>query len=732
MAIDGRRAAAAALAALLAACSSHSTSGPPQCAGAMEACQADPGCCSNACLAGFCMGSSTGGACGTSDDCVAPLLCKSYVCAAAACRDDGDVCTADAQCCAASCTVAGRCAPNSAPVVSMGGDRSAPKRALVTIDARPSRDADGDALTFTWSLAAPGGSTAAIAAQPGQPAVASFTTDAVGAYRITLVLRDSAGHATTGTVTVTVANTPPVAVAGADQTVSRNVAVALDATGSTDVDRDPLSFSWTLERPAGSAAVLAGESTATPVFTPDVQGLFRASVAVSDGTATATATVALTAVNDAPAAALAYPLQVNAGDAVALDASGSSDRNGDALTFSWTLDRPAGSGAGLDAPGAAAPGFTTDVEGPYVLHLVVSDGQATARADRTVTALRHVWRRPHDVVDAAYDRAHDRILVAAGAPAAALWVLDPGAETAAQIALGGGPPLAVGVSPDGLVAAVARGGAVDVVNLSTGAVSSCALSWNDGSGPLPFGAGSVAIGNPVQVGHGQGTPTRFAWLVAGDGSPGDVLSVDVTSCALGQQSYPGLLQAGKGRVRPGDGRLYVANGPYGSEYQVYSATGAASWSATCSVWSTVADFWFYDDGSRLLEGTGVAYLPDPVVPVNGPAFAWLDVAGYLGADPATRADRIPVLHADHSSAAGALAVIVRGTYGQAPPDGVVRLFDPVTLAERPGGHVLPLLTLSGAGQAAHGRFVFHSADGARRYVLLHAGTPASWAVAAFP
>ncbi len=57
-------------------------------------------------------------------------------------------------------------------------------------------------------------------------------------------------------VTISTTNSAPVAEAGRDRAIALGQTVRLDGGASSDVDGDPLSYSWTLvARPAGSAAV---------------------------------------------------------------------------------------------------------------------------------------------------------------------------------------------------------------------------------------------------------------------------------------------------------------------------------------------------------------------------------------------------------------------------------------------------------------------------------------------
>jgi beta-glucanase (GH16 family) len=83
------------------------------------------------------------------------------------------------------------------------------------------------------------------------------------------------------------------------------------------------------------------------------------------------------AANRAPTALAGASPSVLAGTVVALDGSGSSDADGDALTYRWTLAaRPAASAAMLSSASVAMPTFVADMAGRYTVQLTVSDGRA--------------------------------------------------------------------------------------------------------------------------------------------------------------------------------------------------------------------------------------------------------------------------------------------------------------------------------------------------------------------
>ena len=73
---------------------------------------------------------------------------------------------------------------------------------------------------------------------------------------------------------------------------------------------------------------------------------------------------------------------VKTGTKVTLNGSGSSDPNGDPLTYAWSFtQRPIGSAATLSSTVVTQPTFTADVNGTYIVRLVVNDGTADSLPD---------------------------------------------------------------------------------------------------------------------------------------------------------------------------------------------------------------------------------------------------------------------------------------------------------------------------------------------------------------
>jgi hypothetical protein len=94
-----------------------------------------------------------------------------------------------------------------------------------------------------------------------------------------------------------------------------------------------------------------------------------------------------------PVADAGHDQWVGTGSEVHLDGSASHGMEGSPLTYDWAfLSLPEGSNAILSSPGEPWPTFVADVEGSYVLQLLVSDGQQqSSAATVTVKAADPLW-----------------------------------------------------------------------------------------------------------------------------------------------------------------------------------------------------------------------------------------------------------------------------------------------------------------------------------------------------
>ena len=259
---------------------------------------------------------------------------------------------------------------NEPPVADAGPDQevecTGPDGATVTLDGTGSSDPDGDdlLLNYSWKRIQPPPDGAPFGGQtPTVPL-------AVGVYEFELTVTDPEGASATDTVIVEVVDTTPPELMLVES-----------------------SFSITIASAAPSAAVdvlLESGATATDVCDPSVDITFAPAGPYPPGTTevtiTATDDAGLTDeatftidVNRAPVASAGpdQPAVECGGDKpgcaeVTLDGSGSSDPDGDALTFQW--DGP----GGPFAPGGPRHGDVA-ARWPTYVH---PDGDRPRRRDR--------------------------------------------------------------------------------------------------------------------------------------------------------------------------------------------------------------------------------------------------------------------------------------------------------------------------------------------------------------
>ncbi len=288
---------------------------------------------------------------------------------------------------------------NNVPVADAGPNQTVNEGTPVTLDGGSSFDVDGDPLTFSWAQI--GGPAAVLSG--ANTAVANFTAPLVGSNQMCtfqLTVDDGNGGVSTDTVAITVLdvpapNTPPIADAGVDFSVTSGLSASLNGTASFDPDGDPLTYAWT--QLAGTTVTLVNSSSATAGFlAPNVAvpELVTIELVVDDGRGgsasdTVNVTINPVVVNNPPVANAGADVQVKYNDPVTLDAGASSDPDGDPLTFLWTQIGGV-TQIVLTNPTQATPSFTAPtVDDVLVFQVLVDDGRGEQSVDSvtvTVTA----------------------------------------------------------------------------------------------------------------------------------------------------------------------------------------------------------------------------------------------------------------------------------------------------------------------------------------------------------
>ena len=284
---------------------------------------------------------------------------------------------------------------NITPVANAGHLQNVKTGDVVILDGSASHDADGDTLSYHWQFIATPASSSATLDSPNSPKP-RFTADESGLYELELVVNDgqSNSEAATVSVTATKLNSTPVANAGPDLAIATGSVVNLDGRQSSDADGDLLTYQWSFSsKPAGSLVSLANANSAQPAFTPDIDGEYRVTLIVNDGTVDSIADetrILASTTNSRPTANAGPDQNVITGETITLNGTASQDADGDPLGFHWAfVSKPASSTAALTDASLSAPSFIADLPGDYVLSLTVNDGQGDSLTDNvTVTATK--------------------------------------------------------------------------------------------------------------------------------------------------------------------------------------------------------------------------------------------------------------------------------------------------------------------------------------------------------
>lgn len=276
---------------------------------------------------------------------------------------------------------------NQPPTARIGADKTSGRAPLdVTFNTEGSSDVDGTIVQWNWNF----GDGTTLTRTNGTAVTHRYQT--TGTFQATLTVTDDEGATTTSApITITVlANTPPTAAA--DASPSSGVApltTTLTAINSRDADGDALTYRWTVNN-----TQIGTTRDVTHTFSQ--HGTHLATVTVTDSHgASATASVVVTVQQQEPPTARMATSATNgpAPLTVTFDGSGSTDPNGEQLTYRWTF------GNGATATGVTAS-HTYTTAGTFQATLTVTDpagNTSTAASTITVTATEPAPAAPSNV-----------------------------------------------------------------------------------------------------------------------------------------------------------------------------------------------------------------------------------------------------------------------------------------------------------------------------------------------
>jgi RHS repeat-associated protein len=308
-----------------------------------------------------------------------------------------------------------------APVADPGPDQAVSVGSTVTLNGTASYDLNGLPLTYQWSFSNIPAGSGAVLSNPTSP-TPTFVADVAGPYVAQLTVNNGSFSSLTNDppLVVTIWATPyslqdVIPNAGPDQTVQVGSTVQLDASGTTQLAGGQMwEYSWSLwYRPNNTSqwnysatSALSDPYALNPTFVASQPGTYFAQLNLGwyggvEGDSQFLwytpyfALVKISTVNSQPVANAGSAQNIQGPQTVQLDGTGSTDVDGNALTYSWAiLSKPAGSTATLSSPTSPRPTFYADVVGPYVVQLIVNDGTVKSlptcswtTASRTATVL---------------------------------------------------------------------------------------------------------------------------------------------------------------------------------------------------------------------------------------------------------------------------------------------------------------------------------------------------------
>ncbi|MCH8496083.1 MAG: PKD domain-containing protein, partial [Balneolales bacterium] len=254
----------------------------------------------------------------------------------------------------------------------------------ITLDASMSYDPEGRDLQYQWFVNDD---------FRGSSPQFTFASTVSGRYDVRLVLNDTQPDANcTETIEYLpiVVNTQPYAEIAYESVIARGVEARVSVTNDLDADGDDVRFTW-------QGAGLVGEGRGRDVVVSHEEpGRYGITLTADDQTGTANArysTEVTYKVNAAPVPEFALPTFLAPGQNLSLDASASSDPDGDQLTYSWSISD------GRTLSGVQNQ-ITFDEPGLYAVTLTVDDGEGVENSSQELVREVRVNDAPVPVIAA--------------------------------------------------------------------------------------------------------------------------------------------------------------------------------------------------------------------------------------------------------------------------------------------------------------------------------------------
>ena len=290
-------------------------------------------------------------------------------------------------------------------------------------------------------------------------------------------------------------------------------------------------------------------------------------------------------------------------ETVTLDGSASVDPEGQSLTYQWTLtSEPAGSSLQPGDLTAATLSFTPSIAGSYDFELVVNDGVRESPATKVIvnvfeTNASLVHRLEDQVADAEFSKSLNS-LVYVNSTDNNLHILNVSdfSETIVELSQ---QAFTVGISPDGLFAAVSHPGMASLVDLTSATVTDTQTYTEDW--------GDIVLDQNHRA-HLVPNRDQWSYLVSLD------FAADLSDSVYGARAGTQV------RMHPVSGWVYGADrGLSPSDFEKWDVSSFPSVSLGDSPYhgdySIAGNIWISEDGDRLVVAGGSTFnsSSDPTV-----------------------------------------------------------------------------------------------------------------------
>jgi hypothetical protein len=477
--------------------------------------------------------------------------------------------------------------PNVPPVAGAGAAQTITLPVSnTTLDGSKSYDPDGTISKYAWTLVSGTGGTITNASSVST--TVTGLTQGTYIYKLTVTDNSNASTSVLDTIIVkAAANLPPIANAGADQTITLPVSnTTVDGSASKDQDNGGLISTYAWSQSSGPSAAVIGTATkATSTLTGLQSGTYVFKLTVTDNSG-ATAIDSIT-INVIVAANI--PPVANAGtsksitlpvNTVNLDGSLSTDADGTIISYSWAqISGP--SASSITNATASATAANNLVAGQYIFELTVKDnGGASTKAQVKITVVNSGLQPP--IANAG---ANQTIVLplnqvamdgsASVAPSGNIvsyaWtqISGPSAATLTTAA-------AIQTNATGLVAGTYLFQLSIVDNNNVKAMDSITITVNPATNipPVANAGASITIILPINTitldgsksGDADGTITTYSWtIISGPNTPGssgaNTASLSLTGLVAGQYNYQLTVTDNSGATSKAQVKITVVPSP---------------------------------------------------------------------------------------------------------------------------------------------------------------------------